>query len=71
MDSQTGAKVDAGSRAGIIDGKAFAAGVRADVARHVARLKSDHGIVKFIKAVGVTKGSVLNNTLEAFDYRRR
>jgi methylenetetrahydrofolate dehydrogenase (NADP+)/methenyltetrahydrofolate cyclohydrolase len=51
MDSQTGAKVDAGSRAGIIDGKAFAAGVRADVARHVARLKSDHGIIPGLAVV--------------------
>ena len=36
----------------IIDGKAFAARVRADVAGHVARLKSDHGITPGL-AVGL------------------
>ena len=30
--------------ADIIDGKAFAAGIREDIAGHVARLRSDHGI---------------------------
>lgn len=35
----------------IIDGKAFAAKVRADVARHVAALKADHGITPGLAVV--------------------
>ena len=35
----------------IIDGKAFAARVRADVASHVARLKADHGITPGLAVV--------------------
>ena len=35
----------------IIDGKAFAAGVRAQVAEHVARLKADHGLVPGLAVV--------------------
>ncbi len=35
----------------IIDGKAFAARVRADVAGHVARLKADHGITPGLAVV--------------------
>jgi len=47
---------DAGERerdmgATIIDGKAFAARVRADVAGHVARLKADHGITPGLAVV--------------------
>ena len=40
-----------GSGAEIIDGKAFAAVVRADVATHVARLKADHGIIPGLAVV--------------------
>jgi methylenetetrahydrofolate dehydrogenase (NADP+)/methenyltetrahydrofolate cyclohydrolase len=35
----------------IIDGKAFAARVRAQVAEHVSCLKSDHGIVPGLAVV--------------------
>ncbi len=35
----------------VIDGKAFAAKVRADVARHVAALKADHGIIPGLAVV--------------------
>ena len=35
----------------IIDGKAFAAKVRTQVASHVARLKSDHGITPGLAVV--------------------
>ncbi|MCR9127596.1 MAG: bifunctional methylenetetrahydrofolate dehydrogenase/methenyltetrahydrofolate cyclohydrolase [Rhodobacteraceae bacterium] len=35
----------------LIDGKAFAAGVRADVATHVARLKQEHGITPGLAVV--------------------
>ena len=35
----------------VIDGKAFAAGVRAKVADHVARLKADHGIIPGLAVV--------------------
>ena len=50
MDSQTGTK--AGAEIGeIIDGKAFAAGVRASVAQHVVRLKADHDIIPGLAVV--------------------
>ncbi|MDO7550732.1 MAG: bifunctional methylenetetrahydrofolate dehydrogenase/methenyltetrahydrofolate cyclohydrolase, partial [Planktomarina temperata] len=35
----------------LIDGKAFAARVRGQVAEHVARLKQDHGIVPGLAVV--------------------
>ncbi|MBT8418400.1 MAG: bifunctional methylenetetrahydrofolate dehydrogenase/methenyltetrahydrofolate cyclohydrolase, partial [Silicimonas sp.] len=35
----------------IIDGKAFAAGVRGKVATHVARLKDEHGITPGLAVV--------------------
>ena len=35
----------------IIDGKEFAARVRAEVARHVARLKADHGVTPGLSVV--------------------
>ena len=38
-------------RATIIDGKAFAANVRAQVAEHVAKLKSDHGLTPGLAVV--------------------
>ena len=50
MDSQTGTKAGA-EIAEIIDGKAFAAGVRASVAQHVARLKADHDIIPGLAVV--------------------
>lgn len=39
------------AKARIIDGKAFAAGVQAKVAAHVARLKADHGITPGLAVV--------------------
>ena len=35
----------------IIDGKAFAEGLRADIARHVVRLKADHGLIPGLSVV--------------------
>ena len=35
----------------LIDGKAFAARVRAEVAGHVARLKADHGLTPGLAVV--------------------
>ncbi|MFO1137929.1 MAG: bifunctional methylenetetrahydrofolate dehydrogenase/methenyltetrahydrofolate cyclohydrolase FolD [Paracoccus sp. (in: a-proteobacteria)] len=51
MDAGTGMTTGMAKGAEIIDGKAFAAGVRADVAAHVARLKAERGITPGLAVV--------------------
>ena len=51
--------------AAIIDGKAFAAKVRAQVAEHVARLKSENGLIPGLAVVLVGEAVATGGELEA------
>jgi methylenetetrahydrofolate dehydrogenase (NADP+)/methenyltetrahydrofolate cyclohydrolase len=51
LDNEEAGERERDMGATIIDGKAFAARVRADVASHVARLKADHGITPGLAVV--------------------